>query len=135
MTDQVTITLSTDLSERVRQLAKQRDQDIIAIVEAILSENLPDNVASQDWIDLSEPDEAAEREMKAYIELHPMLREKYFGKHVAIHNGQLIDYDTDHSALYERINARYPDEFVWMSEVKEEPIQTFFFRSPRFEQE
>jgi len=84
MTEQVTVTLSNELSEHVRQLAKQREQDIIAIVETILSEHLPDNGEAQAWIDLSEPDEAVDREMKAYIELHPMLKQKYFGKYVAI---------------------------------------------------
>src|SRR3954467_11535850 len=128
MTEQLTITLSTELSERVRQLAKQGEQDIIAIVETILAEHLPDQVEAQAWIDLSEPDEAVDREMKAYIELHSMLKEKYFGKHVAIYGGQLIDYDADHSALYARIDKRYPNEFVWISKVEEEPIQTFFFR-------
>jgi len=107
-------------------------QDIIAIVEAILNENLPDHIEAQDWVDLSEPDEAAEREMKAYIELHPMLKEKYFGKHVAVYGGQLIDYDDNFDALYDRIARAYPNEFVWMSQVKEEPIETFVIRSPRF---
>ena len=135
MTAPVTITLSDDISERVRQLAKQSEQDIIAIVETILSEHLPDPVEAHAWIDLSEQDEAVDREMNAYIELHPILKEKYFGKHVAIYGGKLVDYDEDHSALYVRIDKRYPNEFVWISKVEEEPIQTFFFRSPRFERE
>lgn len=135
MTEQVTVTLSTDLSERVRQLAKQREQDIIAIVETILAEHLPDQVEAQAWLDLSEPDEAADREMKAYLELHPMLKEKYFGKHVAIHGGKLIDYDDSFDTLYDRIAQAYPDEFVWMSRVAEEPIETFVVRSPRFVQD
>ncbi len=135
MTEQVTVTLSSDLSERVRQLAKQHEQDIIAIVETILREHLPDNVGAQAWIDLSEPDEAVEREMKAYIELHPMLKEKYFGKHVAIYGGKLVDYDNSFDTLYDRIAQAYPDEFVWMSRVEEEPIQTFVVRSPRFVQD
>lgn len=74
----VTITLSGDLSDRVRKLAGQREQEIIELVERILNENLPDSRAEQDWVDLSEPDEAADREMQAYIELHPLLKEKYF---------------------------------------------------------
>ncbi len=135
MTAQVTVTLSTNISERLQKLAQQRHQDVIAVVESILNEGLPESLEGQDWIDLSEPDEAAAQEMQAYIQLHPMLKEKYFGKHVAIYGGKLVDYDADHSALYARIDKRYPNEFVWISKVEEEPILTFFFRSPRFERE
>ncbi len=131
----VTITLSGDLSDRVRKLAGQREQEIIELVERILNENLPGDPAGQDWVDLSEPDEAADREMQAYIELHPLLKEKYFGKYVAIYGGKLIDSDDDHSALYVRIHDKYPNEFVWISRVVEEPIPTLYFRSPRLVQD
>lgn len=110
-------------------------QDIIAIVEEILRENLPNAEVEQDWVDLSESDEAADREMQAYIDLHPLLKQKYFGKHVAIYGGKLIDYDDNFEALYDRIDRAYPDEFVWMSKVGEEPIETLTVRSPRFSQQ
>ncbi|MCX6048301.1 MAG: DUF5678 domain-containing protein [Chloroflexi bacterium] len=135
MTAPVTITLSDHISERVRKLAEQRHTDISIIVETILQESLSDKLDQQDWIDLSEPDEAAAQEMQAYIELHPMLKQKYFGKHVAIHGGKLVDYDESFDALYDRIAQAYPDEFVWMSQVAEEPIETFVVRSPRFVQD
>jgi hypothetical protein len=45
----------------------------------------------------------------------------------------LIDHDPDHEALYRRIDAQYPDEFVWISPVEEEAIPTLVFRSPRIE--
>lgn len=120
MTAQVTITLSDDISERVRKLAQQRHTDISVVVESILKESLPDNLDQQDRIDLSEPDEAAAQEMQAYIELHPMLKQQYFGKHVAIQGGKLVDYDDSFDTLYDRIAQAYPDEFVWMSKVEEE---------------
>ena len=86
----------------------------------------------KDW---TEPDPAADREMEAYIALHPLLKEQYFGKHVAIYQGKLIDYDDDPGALFERIDAQYPDEFVWLTQVRPEPIQTIVIRSPRLERE
>jgi hypothetical protein len=54
---------------------------------------------------------------------------------VAIYNGRLIDEDEEYGALFERIDARYPDRFVWMTQVKDEPIETLFVRSFRFEDE
>jgi hypothetical protein len=62
--------------------------------------------------------------MEAYIGMHSMLKEKYFGKHVAIYGGKLIDFDQDPDALYVRIDEKYPDEFVWLSKVEEEAMPT-----------
>ena len=64
--------------------------------------------------------------------MHPTLKEKYYGKHVAIYEGKLIDVDEDGQALYRRIDAHYPNTFVWMTEVKDEPIDVVYMRSPRF---
>lgn len=75
MSAQVSITLSDALSARVRQLAQQRQEEIVAVVERILDEALPTSLDDADWLDLSEPDEAVEAEMQAYLALHPWLKE------------------------------------------------------------
>ncbi len=105
------------------------------VVERILDEALLGTPDEAGWTDLSEPDEAADREMQAYIELHPLLKQQYFGKYVAIYGGKLIDSDDNFEALYDRVDQTYPNEFVWMSKVGDEPIETFTVRSPRFSQE
>lgn len=76
--------------------------------------------------------DAVEREMQAYIAMHPALTEKYLGQHVAVLDGQLIDVDPEYDALYQRIEAQYPDQFVWLTKIELEPIPTLVFRSPRF---
>ncbi len=48
-------------------------------------------------------------------------------------NGQLIDVDEDFSALYERIDAKYLDRFVWRAKVEDAPMPTLGFRSSRLE--
>ncbi len=83
---------------------------------------------------LVDEDPEVEREMQAYIAMHPLLKKTHFGKHVAVYDGRLIDTDDDYDALTRRIDAQYPDRFVWISKVAEEPIKTFVFRSPRLEQ-
>lgn len=128
----LTVTLSSNISARVQKLAKQQDEETIAIVERILDEALPETFDEQVTDDSSEPD-PADREMAVYIAMHPQLKEKFFGHYVAIYGGKLIDHDTDRRALYMRIVAQYPDEFVWLSKVEEEPIRTLVFRSPRFD--
>ena len=134
MAEQLTVTFSNRLSNRVRQVAEQRHEDVIALVETILEEALSARLNEMDWVDLSESDETVDRETQAYIQLHPFLLQNYFGKFVAVHGGKLIDHAEDFDTLYERIIAKYPDEFVWISEVKDEPIETFTVRSPRFTQ-
>lgn len=134
MAEQLTVTFSNRLSNRVRQVAEQRHEDVIALVETILDEALSARLNEMDWVDLCESDETVDRETQAYIQLHPFLLQNYFGKFVAVHGGKLIDHAEDFDTLYERIIAEYPDEFVWISEVKDEPIETFTVRSPRFTQ-
>lgn len=134
MAEQLTVTFSNRLSNRVRQVAEQRHEDVIALVETILDEALSARLNEMDWVDLCESDEIVDRETQAYIQLHPFLLQNYFGKFVAVHGGKLIDHAEDFDTLYERIIAEYPDEFVWISEVKDEPIETFTVRSPRFTQ-
>ncbi len=52
---------------------------------------------------------------------------------MAVYQGKLVGHDLDREALYRRIDAKYPDEFVWIGPVEEEAIPTLAFRSPRIE--
>jgi hypothetical protein len=78
----------------------------------------------------AEPDTAVERERAAYLRLYPHLKQTHAGKYVAIHNAQLVDYDTDEAALFARIDDKYPDEFVWLTRVNEKPEREIKMRSP-----
>jgi len=127
----ITITFSGELAEKIQHLASLREQNIDTLLETLVNQAWPD--AEEAFNDFAEPEEVASPEMQAYIALHPMLKEKYFGQYVAIYGGALIDHDPDHAALYRRIDAQYPDEFVWISLVEEEAIPTLVFRSPRIE--
>ncbi|MFN8495089.1 MAG: DUF5678 domain-containing protein [Caldilineaceae bacterium] len=132
MEEPMIVTLSGRISERVKRVAALQHQDVVEVIEAALEDALPWGDDDFAEIEQRESDEAATPEMQAYIALHPILKEKYFGKYAAVYQGELIDMDDDFDALYDRIDMRYPDEFVWMSKVEEEPIPTLFFRSPRF---
>ena len=127
MAEQVSISIPQPIYRRVRELARLRNRSVDDVLIEVLDQALPPD----DIPDVAEEDAAVEREMQAYIALHPMLKEKYLGQHVAIYNGQLIDVDEDYGALYRRIDAQYPDEFVWLATVEEEAMPTLVFRSPR----
>jgi len=125
-----TITVSGDLAEKLQQLASLRQQNINVLLETLLN---------QAWLQEEEVDTQAANddipspEMQAYIMLHPTLKEQHLGEYVAVYQGNLIDHDSNREALYKRIDAQYPNEFVWISLVEEEAIPTLAFRSPRIE--
>lgn len=118
METQINLSISANLYERVRQLAKIKQVDVSTVIVNVLEETIPsvnDDVAS---------DEAINQEMAAYIALHPMLKQNYWGLHVAIQGGQLVDYDQDGVQLSKRIYEKYPNTFVWIAQVANDPIQT-----------
>jgi hypothetical protein len=47
-----------------------------------------------------------EREYQTFLRLLPELLKTYAGKYVAIHDGQVVDCDTDDIALVLRVRAR-----------------------------
>ncbi len=120
------VTFSGKLAEKIQQLATLHQQNVNNLFETLVNQALPDESN-----EIGDSVEVATPEMQAYIALHPTLKNKYFNQYVAIYHNKLIDHDLDHETLYRRIDAQYPDEFVWISIVEEEAIPTLTFRSLR----
>jgi hypothetical protein len=135
MVTKITVKLPDSLYQRTQRFAYLHQQNMEEAISALLEQALAAGEAKDEVIDWSEPDPAVDREMEAYIALHPMLKQHYMGRHVAIYGGQLIDHDQDFAALFARIEQAYPDEFVWLATVEEEPLPTFYHRSPRLIQD
>jgi hypothetical protein len=137
MLSQVTLKIPNNLFMRAKQLtqgqSKQSTTELVAVLDQILASAEDDVAGIEEANDLTEQDPVLAHEMQAYITLHPMLKKTHLGKHVAIYQGRLVDIDDDYDTLTRRIDARYPDQFVWISTVEEEPIKTLAFRSPRLE--
>lgn len=133
MTLHINVPLSESTYKRVKQWADMRRQDVGEAIAEYLDDTLP--AAEKALVAPAEVDPAVEREEAAYIRLHPQLKKTHFGQYVAIYGGELVDHDQDYGSLFERIDDRYPDEFVWMTRVESEPIGTIHFRSPRFVKE
>jgi hypothetical protein len=47
-----------------------------------------------------------EQEYQAFLRLLPMLLTTHRGKYVAVHDGEVVDSDTDDIALIQRVHAR-----------------------------
>jgi hypothetical protein len=137
MLSQVTLRIPGNLFTRAKQLTQVRKEkstdELVDLLDQILAsaESSATEIEAEDG---AEEDPAVAREMQAYIALHPILKKTHFGQHVAIYAGQLIDSDEDYDTLTRRIDLQYPDQFVWVSTVEDEPIKTFVFRSPRLEE-
>ncbi len=129
MTQTITVPLSDRSYRRIKRWAEKRDQDVGDAIAEFLAQNLPDEGGL--GIPPAEADPEVAQEKAAYLRLYPELKTQYAGQYVAIHDGQLVDHDTDYGALFERIDDRFPDRFVWLTRVEDEPIGTVTFRSPR----
>ncbi|MEZ4661202.1 MAG: DUF5678 domain-containing protein [Caldilineaceae bacterium] len=125
-------TITLILPDQVYEIAKRRAQlQHKALDEMLVNEITKTVFEAETGAELSyEPDESVERERQAYIAMHPYLRQHYLGKHVAIYQGKLVDFDEDYGALYDRIDQQYPDIFVWLDTVGEEAMETLTLRSP-----
>jgi hypothetical protein len=131
MTQNVNVPLSDRVYRQLKRWADKHHQNLGDAIATYLSENPPDRDGEL-IVTPYEPDPQVEREKAAYLQLYPMLKEKYFGQYVAIYDGKLVDHDKDYGRLFERIDDSYPETFVWMTRVSDEPVETIYFRSPRF---
>lgn len=127
MDTQVMLTIPETLYKKAKQLARTLNRNVSdVLVEAIQL----DTVALG-----AEEDLIVEREREAFLNLHPVLWEKYPGEYIAIRGGKLIDHDVDRSVLFARIDQQYPDQFVLMRRVEAQPEVVYQFRSPRLIQD
>ncbi|CUS04531.2 protein of unknown function [Candidatus Promineifilum breve] len=128
MSEYVSVSIPEALARRARELARERRRSLDTVIAEVLDEALPPGETPEP---ADGEDEVVLREMQAYTALYPALRASYPGQHVAVVDGQLVDHDGDPEALYRRVIARYPDRFVWLTKVEDEPLATLNFRSPR----
>lgn len=137
MTEQFTITIPESLYRRARALAQSRHRSFDVFIADALDRGLH-QAAAEDAYESpfateGEDSEKLTRETAAYEAMHDQLIAEYFGKHVAIYNGQLVDHDPDLLTLVGRIDALYPDEVVLIKQVAPLPERVLRVYSPRLE--
>jgi hypothetical protein len=125
MSANVTLEIPEYLFERAKRVAENQHKDVSDIVAQVLDNGLPE----MDSVSRS-PD--IEREIAAFHRLHPMLWSKYAREYAAIHNEELIDHDSDRAALLKRIEKNYPNSFVLVRPVREQPEIVYENRSIRW---
>lgn len=129
MHTEITLKVPEELYNRAKQIARKEQRNVAEVLAefARIGSNLVDNNS-----DLSDNPNELEAEEKAFLKMHSWLKGKYLGKYVAIHNQELVDHDVSLDALSGRIYKRFGNTPIWISKVKENPIDEWIFRSPQF---
>jgi methionyl-tRNA formyltransferase len=128
---EITVQLPDTLYQRTRQFAELHQQEMGDAISALIEDALTIAEGKANGVGQLKSETNLDRERDAYLALHPKLKEQHLGKFVAIYQGELIDWDNDAATLARRIRAKYPDNFVWMTQVQQEPMRTIVVRSPR----
>lgn len=69
-------------------------------------------------------------ESRTYRQRHAELKAQYLGQYIAMHNGQVVDHDTDFRTLRQRVRQRFERTPVMMTlveEVAERPLMRHGF--------
>lgn len=91
-----TILLEPNLQEALVLDAQQQARSLNDLVNEAVEQYLRDKQRKK-----------LEREIEAFNKLYPRLAQVHLGQWVAIHNQELIDFDTNGEALYQRIRAEH----------------------------
>jgi hypothetical protein len=110
-TTMTTISLPTDLIERLRQSAAWKGVDLEeAASQAVINQ----------FYEYSR--EKIEKEQAIFEQLRPELLKKYRGQYVAIHNGEVVDHTADLSTLRKRVFARFGYTPILQILVTDKPL-------------
>jgi hypothetical protein len=123
----ITISLPQTTYHRLAKWAAFNQQDVATTIAEYLTQTVPPWEATP--IPPANPDTAVARERTAYLQLFPMLQQTHAGQFVAIYGGQLVDTDSDETALFARIDDQYPNEFVWLAKVEATAEPDIFLRT------
>ena len=113
------IRIRPDLTETLVEDARQSAQDVNDLANEAIEIYLRERQRRK-----------IDREIEAYVGMHKDLWERIPGQWVAIHNGELVDQDTDMGALYQRVRERYGRTSVLIRQVKESPEEVIWWRTP-----
>lgn len=126
---QITVTVDEALYARAREIAAESDRTVEDVLEEKLREGfLSDSLSTTDYMP---ENDSLNTEITAYKAMHAELYRRYAEQWVAIHNQQLIDYDTDIEALETRLAERFEGKVVLVRRVEPTIRSEITVRSPR----
>lgn len=116
------IPVKPKLYQRIENFAEWKNQQAAEFAEDALL----------DYLDKLESD-ILQREETAFQSMFSQLLLKYEGQYVAIHQGEVIDSDTELMKLHNRVYLKIPELPVLFKKVTTQPEREIVIRSPRVE--
>ncbi len=114
------IPLKTDLLESLQEIVAEQGLKVENVLDELVRQYLQQ--ARRDKI---------QQENQHFIQLHSRLKQDYYHQHVAIHQGQVVDQDSDLDELVKRVKARFGRVPVLIAFVEDEPLPTYTVRRPQ----
>lgn len=128
------VSLPEQTAEKLQQAAASRGMDstqlLVQLVEEYLADQAPPERRPESPAQ-AEQQRKIEREQRHYEAQHAELLALYHGQYIAMHDGKVVDHDSDRVALRRRIRDRYGAIAILITPVEEEPLQTIMVRSPK----
>ena len=117
-----TVMIEPDLYDRASQTAHRLNSSIEDVFAEAMQRYLWDLARAK-----------ISQESHTYRLLHAELKTKYLGQYIAMHDGQVVDHDSDFQLLRQRIRQRYGNTAVMMTRVEENGEPTLTRRGFRVE--
>jgi hypothetical protein len=114
MSRQATLTIPRPLYEQARRVAQNQQRDVDDLIAEVLAHGLR-------AVDVAPAFSEQDREIKAFQQMHSDLLMRFADEYVAIFEAELVDHDADLATLLERVEQKYPDNFVLIRPVRKEP--------------
>ena len=123
---EITLAVSDPVYQQAAQLAQRTNRP----VEEVLADTL-EQAFSPFGVDACRP--IMQQEEAAFEAMRATLWEQFPNQYVALHQGQVIDHDSDQVLLVQRVRQKIPRQqvvlFRQVTAVEPPPLR---FRSPRF---
>lgn len=124
--------IERELLQAVRRLPATRVAEVLDFARFLISvDPAPTNGEEQEPSDWDRQVQQVDQEQSAYERQHNELLAQYRGRYVAMRHGKVIDHDIDRLALRRRVRKQYGNVPVLFTLVEDEPVQTFWMRSPQ----
>lgn len=104
------VEIDSDLMNEIRIYGGPENGNLTAVIEDILRQHL-----------FRLRQKKFDQECDSYEKNHPQIVEKYLGRYVAIHHGEVIDADEDGSVLSKRVREKFGRTPIAIIHVQDSP--------------
>ena len=117
-----TVTLTPSVYNQLKAAAEEQETTM---------DDLLENAARQYLWELER--QKISEEAALFREHYPELKAQYLGEYIAMHQGRVVDHDSDEDALWQRVRQRYGRTPVLILKVEDKPERTFTRLGFRYE--